>query len=1132
MSFPLMSRLCTSLSLFFLISIPTSIFAQFSNKRILAACGDCQPSTQKMADLDNDGDQDLLVYFRPDIGNDRRIEWYENDGKGNFLTPALLLEPDHSPYEFYPNDIDNDGDIDIFITNAGVFIFYENLGDNTFAEVVDISESTSGTNLVIEDINQDGHKDLVLPYNIFLHDGNLNFILFEPIVELRNLDHKVVDWDNDGDMDIIGSEIQRRISLFENNNNQFFEEPVELIWLPDNNSYARSMSVKDADMDGDVDILIGEYVYDVSYYENLGNGQVGERIELNAGGLGYPTVDLLDIDKDGDLDPVFSSEGGIYWVEHFGSGDFGPRKTIFESEDDAAVITPSDIDQDGDLDLISNSYENGIVMLRRNLHNAACISGKVFVDENLNGNFETNEEILDHRVLNVTPSPVGVEITSDGVFKYYFDKGNYTIELDESECWSSTSGQNSITISVDTADVFNIDFPVERNSETVELTTTLTSGPTRCGFTVPFYLNTQNTGCKKTNGMAYFVLDELVTYISADPAPTYTVLDTLFWTFDDLEVDDFHRVNLEFQIAGVDFLGEIIEMPAGAIALDDSNQMQGMDHFDFISEINCSYDPNDKQTAPARGGRNYTLMDEELLYTIRFKNTGTDTAFNIEIRDEISPLLDANSIRVINSTHPMTSEYNFYTNILHFNFDNILLPDSTTNLEASQGQLSFAITPFDGFAEKTAVFNEAEIYFDFNPPIVTNEVVNTFVSEFNCIDSIGPNGEDILPMEIDYTIDYCAGDANANVFIFASDGIPSYSYNNSPFDSTITVLIQDPSEVAEFYFEDAGNCVEEFSLVIEETVTPIQVVSTAINIDCFDNEFGRIETTATGGTPPYAYLWSNNETTPNLENLEAGNYGLTITDSNECTVEIMYTIFQPDYPLLNPMVQELSCYESNDGALGFGNNDCIDCSFVWSNGSTEADISGLAAGYYEVEITDVNTGCVFNFDFELEEPPAILSATITSPEIDENMNGTASVNVTGGTPPYSYQWSHDDTENTNNVEGLSSGEYLVTVTDSDDCLHIVTVLIDQMVDVDELADELLFTVSPNPSSGHLFVDVDLKNNQDWELKIFNSVGQLVNVFSRNNTGEQLEMELSEGLYFFSLSLDGTIVNSKKVIVTN
>jgi hypothetical protein len=147
-------------------------------------------------------------------------------------------------------------------------------------------------------------------------------------------------------------------------------------------------------------------------------------------------------------------------------------------------------------------------------------------------------------------------------------------------------------------------------------------------------------------------------------------------------------------------------------------------------EIVAAYDPNDKHGFPRGYGEQHRIYPGVgLEYLVRFQNTGNDTAFLVVIRDTLSPLLDVASIRPGAASHPYTWDIDGQ-NVLVFTFEDILLPDSTTNLEGSQGFIEFKIAPREGLPLGTRIENRAAIYFDLNAPIITNTTFHTLGIDF------------------------------------------------------------------------------------------------------------------------------------------------------------------------------------------------------------------------------------------------------------------------------------------------------------------------------------------------------------------------------------------------------------------
>ncbi len=162
------------------------------------------------------------------------------------------------------------------------------------------------------------------------------------------------------------------------------------------------------------------------------------------------------------------------------------------------------------------------------------------------------------------------------------------------------------------------------------------------------------------------------------------------------------------------------------------------DDNDPFVDIDCqenrgAFDPNDKSAFPVGYGIGKKINPGTLLdYKIRFQNTGTDTAFTVTIRDTLSDLLDLTTLNMGASSHP----YNWRLEdqgTLIFYFPNILLPDSTTNLAASNGFIKFKIGVKEGltiYRDYPRLGNKAAIYFDFNEPVITNTVYHRIDTNF------------------------------------------------------------------------------------------------------------------------------------------------------------------------------------------------------------------------------------------------------------------------------------------------------------------------------------------------------------------------------------------------------------------
>lgn len=189
---------------------------------------------------------------------------------------------------------------------------------------------------------------------------------------------------------------------------------------------------------------------------------------------------------------------------------------------------------------------------------------------------------------------------------------------------------------------------------------------------------------------------------------------------------------------GSGFIAAVVEgcgtNASGTFSTGFVNVFQEFDSDPTLS-VDCqeniaSLDPNDKRGFP-KGYREQHLIKRgtDLDYHIRFQNTGNDTAFYVEILDTISQHLDVATFRPGSSSHLYTWEI-YGNGIISFKFENILLPDSTINEPLSHGFVKYRISQKPDLPDGTIIYNTADIYFDFNEPVATNQTFHTIGEDF------------------------------------------------------------------------------------------------------------------------------------------------------------------------------------------------------------------------------------------------------------------------------------------------------------------------------------------------------------------------------------------------------------------
>lgn len=341
---------------------------------------------------------------------------------------------------------------------------------------------------------------------------------------------------------------------------------------------------------------------------------------------------------------------------------------------------------------------------------------------------------------------------------------------------------------------------------------------------------------------------------------------------------------------------------------------------------------------------------------------------------------------------------------------------------------------------------------------------------------------------------------------------PSYAYSGSG------------SFTAELTMTDGFGC--DYTSTTNITILPditMDMDSTAVT--CFGDTDGTGTATPTNGTGPYVYSWNDlsTQSTQTASGLAPGVYTVTITDDLGCTGMDSVMIDEPAEILLAMGAIDNICYGDSSGTAYVDvTNGVPGFTYSWDDylGQTLDSAYNLPIGMYTVVVTDAD-GCSKTDSVEVFEG-AELVLNGTSTDDNGTNNGTIDLTVMGGAAPYTYSW--DNGETTEDLSGLASGIYQVTVTDANGCQNTINVEVKSSANITEATD-FNISVYPNPSEG----EFNIKADQEFDYVIYDMSGKAIT--ADNSSGKStVDIKFVErGMYILLISIDGKSVQQKLII---
>lgn len=380
----------------------------------------------------------------------------------------------------------------------------------------------------------------------------------------------------------------------------------------------------------------------------------------------------------------------------------------------------------------------------------------------------------------------------------------------------------------------------------------------------------------------------------------------------------------------------------------------------------------------------------------------------------------------------------------------------------------------------------------------------------------------------------CFGGVGSAAITAAGGTSPyTYSWSNGQTTTNVTGLSAGTYTVT---LQDNNGCSATSPVSITQPSMLTAVMGTIHNPLC-NGDTGNAKVIAGGGTFPYAYSWTpSGGSNATGTGLAAGNYTVTVTDSNACMATTGVTITQPSV-LIATMgaIHNPPCNGDTGNAVVTLSGGTSPYTYSWSpSGGSNATGTGLTAGSYTVTFKGAGN-CTAKASVVITQPPAmVITKHFTNVDSSGDCNGAAWVTVSGGAPSYTYNWSPGGGTK-DSIIAKCAGQYCCAVTDNNGCNGSICVTILNVTGIDNITSASnLITVYPNPNTGTFIVTNHSHSTVNSYIELYNTLGEKILTSSLSPTNENTLINMknqSEGLYLYRvLTENGKLLGEGKIIV--
>lgn len=664
-------------------------------------------------------------------------------------------------------------------------------------------------------------------------------------------------------------------------------------------------------------------------------------------------------------------------------------------------------------------------------HCANTLEGMVFVDTDGDCGRDSGEILLENAILQVNPGGQFTNTNADGFYRFQVDSGDYSMQLFppnnlwEVGCPPTTTYDGSFDGVYQTRS--GLDFGLQAAEACPLLNLSVNLPRARACTETTISAQYCNDGTVAQTAVSVEIqLDDVLAFLDAS-LPWSLSGNTYTFQVGDLGIGQCGAFTITVAVACDAPIGDTACVSARILPANNCTLETGHDQDESCRTATNSYDPNDKNANARDTAKCWLTPLDRLEYTIRFQNTGNDTAYRVVILDTLSRHLNPATVRPGPATHP----YQFKVlgpNVLMFVFENINLPDSTANLAASQGHVQFSIHPDPDIPLGTDIPNRAAIYFDSNEPIITNE---TIISQCVLVPltAVQVEKEPVTDCQVH----------NGSLEIQATGGLGTYEYSvdgglhwqAEPLFTGLSpgqyeVMVRDEAGNEAAFFQNPVTIVESLPVILgAETIDPSSCGGSEGSIE--------LEVHAPGVAVQYSIDGGATfRDTPLFEGLPQGAYQIIAVNACMAGDTVSNVILtDPAYPQITDVTWQHPSCDAANGSIRIQASGVQNLRYSADSGATwlsNRNIAGLPPGDYEVWVSYGEGNCAVAYSGDpvtlasQEQAPEIQELLLTDPVTCNGTDGAIEVAAIGSSLEYSIDGGLTFQAEAR-FEGLAGGEY-------------------------------------------------------------------------------------------------------------